>query len=51
MDSYSEWLWLMDTADIQACERHGEYIETGFGCPECEYEAEGASETEEVGDD
>lgn len=33
-----------EAANIAKCDKHGEYIENGFGCPVCEYEDEMNSE-------
>lgn len=30
----------IETINIQKCEKHGEYEDSGFGCPACEYEVE-----------
>ena len=29
-----------DAVIMKECDEHGDYVETGYGCPICEYEGE-----------
>ena len=41
----------IDAANVVKCGKHGEYVENGFGCPACEYEAENDKSYFEENDD
>ena len=36
--------YLPSWSSIETCPKHGQYVESGYGCPRCEEESEEESE-------